>query len=85
MFVSNATVSLGPGFLGIFYCASLWVFTMMIVLFHRAGIQIVGAIIACIGFLSFFIQTHMYIPLFLFALGCGIHWFGRILYHLKKR
>ncbi len=84
--IINSTVSnLGPGMLGILYCASIWVFTIFLVLCHRSGIQIVGAFIALTGFLSIFFIPHVLFSLALLFLGCMVHWFGRMLYHLRNR
>lgn len=85
MIINSTASALGPGFAGIVYCAALWVITMFLVLCHRAGIQIVGGMMVFIGLFSLIVNAPPAVPLLLIITGCAIHWFGRILHHLKNR
>ena len=85
MIVNSAVSAIGPGLTGILYCTAIWVFTIFLVLCHRSGIQIVGGMIALIGLISLFIFPYLLFSLTLFFFGCMLHWFGRMLYHIKNR
>ncbi len=71
--------------IGLFYAASIWVIAMMIILYHRAGIQLIGIAIALIGFFAMLLEVKFFLALSLFALGILVHSFGRMLVNLRRR
>lgn len=85
MFFDKAASALGPGMWGLFYCAALWVTGMMIMLFHRSGLQVLGGVIVCIGLLTLLINPQVYLALCLLGFGFFVHSCGRLLMHLKRR
>ncbi len=85
MILHPITLAEGVGIANVFYCAFLWLAGMLIVMYHRAGIQVVGASIACIGFILMLLNSRMFLALSLFFIGFLIHSFGRLLMHLKRR
>ena len=85
MIVNSLTSAAGPGIYGLLYAACLWVSAMMIVLYHRAGIQVIGTAIASIGFVIMLTNTRFFLALSLFAIGLLVHSCGRILFHLRRR
>ena len=75
----------GTGHPQLFYAACIWVTAMLIVLYHRAGIQVIGASIALIGFIAMLMDSRFFLALSLFAVGLMVHGCGRLLLHLKRR
>jgi hypothetical protein len=74
-----------PGITGIVTCAVLWVLGMMIVLFHRAGLQVIGAFIAIAGVITLLTHSQVLLSTGLMFFGLLIHGFGRLLFHLRRR
>ncbi len=85
MIVENITQAVGPSSFGMLMSASLWVVSMMIMLVHRSGIQIVGAGVALIGLVSLITADQIILSLLLLALGLFIHSCGRLLLYLRRR
>lgn len=85
MFIHSMTSSTGPGIFSLLYAASIWMIAMMIILYHRAGIQLIGAIIAIIGFFAMLTDNRFFLALSLFAIGLFVHSCGRILFNLKRK
>lgn len=71
--------------LGLFYCAVLWVFGMLVMIFHRSGLQVLGAVIASIGIITLIFNSHILLALCLLLFGFLVHSCGRLLMHLKRR
>lgn len=85
MISTDIVTSHGPGLWNLSLASFLWVFSMLVILLHRAGIQIIGAVIALIGFCTLLIHSRIYLSLTLFLIGFLVHGFGRILFNLKRR
>jgi hypothetical protein len=74
-----------PSLTSIFYASSLWVFGMMVILFHRSGIQVIGTMIAIIGFCTLILYNQIFLSLTLLVSGLLFHSCGRLLMHMKRR
>lgn len=85
MFINSIHTSAGPGFASLLYAACIWVAAMMIVLYHRAGIQVIGTIIAILGFAIMILEARFFLAFSLFAIGLLVHSCGRILFNMKRR
>lgn len=85
MVTVNLSSSAGPGTWSLLLASGLWVFCMLVVLFHRAGIQVLGTGIACLGFLSLLLHNSLFLALSLFVFGVVLHGCGRLLFHLRRR
>ncbi|MBN2329599.1 MAG: hypothetical protein JXR73_20830 [Candidatus Omnitrophica bacterium] len=85
MFINSMTTSAGPGIVSLLYAASVWMIAMMIILYHRAGIQLIGTVIALVGFLAMLTDNRFFLALSLFAIGLFVHSCGRILFNLKRK
>jgi len=70
---------------GLFYASSLWVLGILIILYHRAGIQLLGTMIASIGLLALLLNTRFFLSLSLLALGLILHSCGRLILYMKRR
>lgn len=85
MLMNGFHASVGPGLASLVYAACIWVGAMMVVLYHRAGIQVIGATIAIVGFAIMLLETRFFLALSLFTVGLLIHSCGRILFNMKRR
>ncbi len=85
MILHTMTSSSGPGMWDIFMPACLWVASMMVVLFHRSGIQVLGITIACIGLLTLLVYGKIVIPCSMLIFGLIVHTCGRLLLHYRRR
>jgi hypothetical protein len=71
--------------LGLFYCAILWVIGMLVMLYHRSGLQVIGGVIACIGMITLLFNSHIILALCLLIFGFFLHSCGRLLMYLRRR
>ncbi len=85
MIIHAMTSVHGPGMWEIFYPACLWLAGMVVVLFHRSGIQVLGGVIACIGLLTLLVYGKIIIPISLLIFGIIVHTCGRLLLHFRRR
>lgn len=85
MLINSFYSSAGPNLGSLFYAACIWVSAMMIVLYHRTGIQITGTLIAITGFAIMILEARFYLAISLFAIGILVHSCGRILVNLRRR
>ncbi|MBI1388091.1 MAG: hypothetical protein GC154_06555 [bacterium] len=85
MILDNVTQAYGPGMTAVFGSAAVWVSGMLIVLYHRAGLQVLGAAIAFVGFLLMVLNVQILLAASLLAFGFAVHSCGRLLFHLKRR
>lgn len=85
MILDNLTQSGGTGIISVLVSAGIWVFSMFIVLAHRAGIQLLGVVIALIGLVSLFSLQRVFLSLSLLFVGIFVHGCGRLLLYLKRR
>lgn len=85
MIIEHVTQSYGPGLAAALFSAFLWFFSILVVLYHRAGLQVIGGAIFFIGFFLLLSNTQSYLALNLLLFGFGIHGCGRLLFHMKRR
>jgi hypothetical protein len=65
--------------------AVLWVISILILLFHRSGAQIVGAIFVFSGSLGFVVGANPHIAFILVVFGFIVHALGRVMYWMRRR
>ncbi len=85
MILDHAALTAGPGIGAILYGATAWVLSMLVVLFHREGIKVVGGTIVFTGFLILLIHPQIILSIGLIAFGLAVHWCGQTLYNLRRR
>ncbi len=85
MILHPITLSEGPGIVNIIIGALIWMCGMLLIMFHRSGIQLLGLIIIGIGFFLLLFLSQPILAAGLMFIGFVMHGFGRILIHLKKR
>ena len=75
----------GPGLAAIVYGACLWVLGMLVLLFHREGIKVVGLSITLVGVLVLLAHPQILLSCGLIVFGLTLRWFGQMLINLKRR
>ena len=85
MLIHPISITGGLGLIHIVYCAVLWLAGMLLILFHRSGIQVLGALIISIGFFIMVFHSRLHLAMSLMLVGFVLHGIGRLLMHLKRR
>lgn len=85
MIIDYVSQSYGPGLNTMLFSAFVWFFSILVVLYHRSGLQVIGGAIFFIGFFLLLADAQPYLSLSLLLIGFGIHGCGRLLFHLKRR
>jgi len=85
MLINIMTSTTGPGLGNILISAGLWVITMMIILYKKAGIQLIGTFIILTGLAALLLQSKISASLSLIIAGFLIHCCGRLLLNIRKR
>ncbi len=85
MIIEHVTQAYGPGLAATLFSAFVWFFSMLVVLYHRSGMQVIGGAIFFIGLALLIFNTQLFLALNLLFFGFAIHGCGRLLFHMKRR
>ncbi len=65
--------------------AVFWVLSVLILIYHRSGAQVVGMVIVLIGSLGLITGANPHIALFLVLCGFICHSLGRVMHWMRRR
>lgn len=65
--------------------AVLWVISILILIYHRSGAQIVGTVFVLSGSLGFVVGANPHIAFLMVLFGFIVHTLGRVLYWMRRR
>ena len=65
--------------------AAFWVLSILIVIFHRAGAQVVGAVFVLCGGLGLVTGANPHLAILVAVFGFITHSMGRLLYRMRRR
>lgn len=85
MIIGPILESGSPAAIGIFAGAGIWLMSMLIVVYHKAGMQVLGAFLAAIGFVMLIANIQIILALSLLTFGFCMHGCGRLLFRLRRR
>lgn len=74
-----------PALSGIMWGTALWVLCMLILLYHQAGMQVLGALLVFMGILLMLSDIPLILAFTLLLFGFFMHGCGRLLMYLRRR